>query len=67
MCFTGKLRAVRISEQERFSGDFVPDEEFTGSEALLIYDLGSFEGDEIRDLSGNGNDGEWDFVVVDAG
>lgn len=68
MCFTGKLRSVRISEGERFSEDFVPDENFAGSSALLIYDEGSFEGDgEVRDLSGNGNDGAWDSVVVDAG
>lgn len=63
MCFTGKLRSVRITSGERFDEDFVPDEKFTGSSALLIYDEGSFEDDEIRDLSGNGNHGKWDDVV----
>lgn len=63
MCFTGKLRSVRISEGERFTENFVPDEEFSGSSALLIYDKSSFENDEIRDLSGNGNDGKWGSVM----
>ena len=34
-------------------------------EALLIYDESSFDGDQIRDLSGKGNHGNWDSVVVE--
>ncbi|WP_442508361.1 protein kinase domain-containing protein [Novipirellula sp. SH528] len=67
MCFTGKLRAVRITSGETFEGEFLPDENFTAgdnSEALLIYEGSSFGGDQIRDLSENGNHGRWDSMVA---
>ncbi len=64
--FTGKLRLVRITSGEKFHGEFLPDENFTvseHSEVLLIYDENSFDGDQIKDLSGNGNDGVWESIV----
>ncbi|PHQ34825.1 protein kinase domain-containing protein [Rhodopirellula bahusiensis] len=66
MRFTGKLRSVRISSGEKFKGEFISDESFTTSdhsEALLIYDESSFGGDQIKDLSGSGNDGSWESIV----
>ena len=64
MRFVGKLRSVRITEGERFSNEFTPDQEFAGSSSLLIFDESSLGGGVVRDLSGNGNDGSWDSVVV---
>lgn len=66
MWFTGKLRSVRITAGERFKDEFLPDEIFTASdpsEAFLIYDEWSFGGDQIEDLSGNGNHGRWESIV----
>ena len=67
MCFQGKLKSVRISKGMRFKDEFIPDEDFNAgdkSDALLIYDESSFSGDQIVDLSGNGNHGKWDSVFV---
>lgn len=66
MRFTGKLRSVRITAGESFKDEFLPDESFTASDhadAFLIYDESSFGGDQIKDLSGQGNDGNWDITV----
>ena len=65
MCFEGKLRSIRITSGERFTQEFLPDQNLVDdSTALLIYDESSFDGDEIEDLSGNENHGKWDTVVV---
>ncbi|TWU49255.1 protein kinase domain-containing protein [Rubripirellula reticaptiva] len=67
MCFLGKLRSVRITSGERFNEEFLPDENLSigdNSESLLIYDESSFGSKQIEDLSGNGNHGNWDSVVV---
>ncbi|MCC9602856.1 protein kinase [Stieleria sp. JC731] len=63
--FAGKIRSVRISDGERYSDDFQPDESFApikeaNKSALLIYDGTQFEGGIAKDLSGNGNDGRWE-------
>jgi len=63
--FLGGIRSVRISRGERFRENFQPDEEFSQDppeaavRAVLIYDGASVEGDQILDLSGNGNHGTW--------
>ena len=64
--FFGKLRSVRITSGEQFDSEFLPDDDFTDSEhteALLIYDESSFNGDTIKDLSGNDNHGSWNAIV----
>ncbi len=61
--FVGQVRAVRISKGERYTGNFVPDQEFTKDpddspcRALLIYGEGAMHGGKVTDLTGNGNDG----------
>lgn len=63
--FIGKIRSVRISDGERYSDDFQPDESFAPTKeanksALLIYDGAHFDGGIAKDLTGNGNDGRWE-------
>lgn len=61
--FLGRVRAVRISRGERYTGDFVPPETFTRDDpaaparAVLIYGGGTVDGDVVTDLSGEGNHG----------
>ena len=57
--FRGRVRSVRVSPGERFSGDFRPPETFPPGdpEAVLIYDGSKVEGDRVIDLSGRGNHG----------
>lgn len=70
--FVGDIRAVRISQSERFTKEFVPDDAFepdppqSATKSILIYDRRSIEGkpsdDEfVRDLSGHGNHGRWEL------
>lgn len=64
MCFIGKLRFVRITSGERFNSDFLPNQTSTDhSDALLVYDESSFGSVQIKDLSGNGNDGSWEPIA----
>lgn len=57
--FRGRVRSVRVSPGERYSGDFRPPETFPADdpEAVLIYDGSKVEGDRVIDLSGRGNHG----------
>jgi hypothetical protein len=55
--FHGEIRAARISQGERYSGDFTPREKITGDEeTLAVYSAESIDGRVVRDLSGKGND-----------
>ncbi len=63
--FVGEIRAVRMSNVERFKRDFVPDEIFepdskSSDSTVLIYDKRSGDGEVVKDLSGHGNDGRWE-------
>ena len=63
--FVGEIRAVRLSNVERFKKDFVPDEIFepgskSSDSTVLIYDKRSGGGEVVKDLSGHGNDGRWE-------
>jgi hypothetical protein len=50
--------AVHISEGERYSTDFTPDDALRPDEkAVLLYDASSVDGDRIIDLSGKNNHG----------
>ncbi len=57
------MRAVRISEGERYDGDFTPMPTFTPDppeapcRAVLIYDGGYVEGDRVIDLGGGEHHG----------
>lgn len=62
--FTGELRCVRISEGERYTDSFTPEESFSpDDEARLIFDGKHLDGTQIEDLSGNGNIGRWESIV----
>lgn len=64
--FQGKMRAVRISNGERFGVDFVPDQRFAKDiedapiRAVLIYAGAATNEERVTDLSGAGNDGHWE-------
>jgi hypothetical protein len=57
--FKGKIRSVRISKGERYTGNFAPDATFSAdpldaaSRAVLIYDGEHVEGGKVIDLSGD--------------
>jgi hypothetical protein len=56
--FLGQIRSLRISEGERYSTDFTPDDALRPDEkAVLLYDASSVDGDRIIDLSGKNNHG----------
>ena len=61
--FHGQIRCLRISRDERYSADFVPDSSFAQDtadarhRAVLIFDSSKIEGEREIDLSGEGNDG----------
>ena len=61
--FHGQIRCLRISRDERYSADFVPDSSFAQDtadarhRAVLIFDGSTVEGKRVLDLSGEGNDG----------
>lgn len=55
--FHGEIRAVRISQGERYTGDFKPSDKITGDqETIAVYSAEGISGRVVRDLSGNGND-----------
>ena len=66
MFFRGQIRCLRISQGERYSGDFEPESSFSPDDAdaphraVLIYDGSKVEADQVIDLSGGGNDGRWE-------
>lgn len=66
--FRGKIRCVRISNGERYTGDFKPDKVFSAdpadasSRAVLIYDGDHVESDRVIDLSGHGQAGHDGWV-----
>lgn len=64
--FDGLMRCVRISSGERYTSEFVPEQEFTRDQsALLIYDGARLDGMRVIDLSGKENHGRWhgdDFI-----
>lgn len=56
--FHGQIRSIRISKGERYTTDFEPATDFPPDDtAILIYSAKSVDGDNVRDLSGHGNDG----------
>ncbi len=63
MFFHGQIRCLRISRGERYSADFEPESSFVPDaadvphRAVLIYDGLKVEGEQVIDLSGQGNDG----------
>jgi len=65
--FTGQIRCLRISRGTRYSEDFEPEKLFVAdqedfpSRAVLIYDGSKIERDRVIDLSGEGNDGKFEF------
>ena len=64
--FVGKMRSIRISNGERFQDNFVPNEKFVADldsallRSVLIYDGSAVQGNRVIDLSGAGNDGQWE-------
>jgi hypothetical protein len=66
--FLGRVRAVRISRGERYTGDFVPPETFTRDDptaparAVLIYGGDAVTGGAVTDQSGEGNHGRMEFL-----
>lgn len=63
--FQGQIRSVRISEGERYSGDFtpqlvfVPDTE-SPQATVLIFDGSKIQGGRVFDLSRNEKHGRWE-------
>lgn len=54
--FHGDVRSVRISQGERYTGDFTPSNKITGDhETLAVYSAEGIDGRTVRDLSGKGN------------
>jgi hypothetical protein len=57
--FSGQIRVVRISNGERYTGNFTPDPIFSAdppdspNRAVLIYDGAHVGGDKVIDLSGD--------------
>jgi hypothetical protein len=66
--FVGKMRCVRISRGERYTGNFTPAETFQpDGTAVLIFDASKAEGPVALDLSGHGNHGVLEGIVERAG
>ena len=62
--FKGGMKAVRISEGERYGDDFTPAEALEPDETtVLLYDGNHLEGQRVIDQSGRGNHGKWELSL----
>lgn len=65
--FRGHMKSVRISEGKRYDKDFIPEETYkTDDTTVLLYDLQDNSGDELTDISGQGNHGELEESPITA-
>ncbi|MEZ6123945.1 MAG: LamG-like jellyroll fold domain-containing protein [Planctomycetaceae bacterium] len=56
--FRGTMHALRISNSERYTGSFTPGQLTSDPDTIALYDFSQGSGDVLKDISGNGHDGE---------
>lgn len=60
----GDIRSLRISDGERYSGNFTPDADLKPDDkTALLYEGKHVEGDRVVDQSGRGNHGIWEESI----
>jgi hypothetical protein len=60
----GEIRSLRISDGERYSGNFTPESALKADDkTALLYEGKHVEGDRVVDQSGRGNNGRWEESV----
>ncbi len=60
----GDIRSLRISDSERYSGNFMPGADLRPDDkTALLYDGKHVEGDRVVDQSGRGNHGTWEESI----
>jgi serine/threonine protein kinase len=60
----GDIRSLRISDGERYSGNFTPEADLKADDkTALLYDGEHVEADRVVDQSGRGNHGTWEESI----
>jgi len=65
--FSGEIRSVRISEGERYSTEFAPDDVLQSDKTtVLVYDASSVRGSRVVDLSVKNNHGIIQRLMIES-